>query len=137
MPNWCRNYAIISGRPEQITWLSGSIANLNIICPEPRFTRLGARSEIKSWHQANWGCDRNLDPDEIDVTFLSVSEGLIDQRTEEQAQAILRQSPHLRGSNTRAETPALLKGLLFGSDVADESSVAGHHPAMIKVLNQL
>jgi len=43
---------------------------------------------------------------------------LIDQRTWEQVQSILQQSPRLRASNTRAETPALLKGLLYGSDGA-------------------
>ena len=45
-------------------------------------------------------------------------ERLIDQRTWEQVQSILRQSPRLRANNTRAETPALLKGLLFGPDGA-------------------
>jgi DNA invertase Pin-like site-specific DNA recombinase len=45
-------------------------------------------------------------------------ERLIDQRTWEQVQSILQQSPRLRASNTRAETPALLKGLLFGPDGA-------------------
>jgi hypothetical protein len=45
-------------------------------------------------------------------------ERLIDQRTWEQVQSILQQSPHLRASNTRAETPALLKGLLYGPDGA-------------------
>jgi site-specific DNA recombinase len=45
-------------------------------------------------------------------------ERLIDQRTWEQVQSILRESPRLRASNTRAETPALLKGLLFGPDGA-------------------
>jgi DNA invertase Pin-like site-specific DNA recombinase len=45
-------------------------------------------------------------------------ERLIDQRTWDNAQAILRQSPRLRANNTRSETPALLKGLLFGPDGA-------------------
>jgi DNA invertase Pin-like site-specific DNA recombinase len=45
-------------------------------------------------------------------------ERLIDQRTWEQVQSILQQSPRLRASNTRAETPALLKGLLYGPDGA-------------------
>jgi DNA invertase Pin-like site-specific DNA recombinase len=45
-------------------------------------------------------------------------ERLIDPRTWEQVQSILQQSPRLRSSNTRAETPALLKGLLFGPDGA-------------------
>jgi site-specific DNA recombinase len=43
---------------------------------------------------------------------------LIDQRTWEQVQSILRESPRLRANNTRTETPALLKGLLFGPDGA-------------------
>jgi DNA invertase Pin-like site-specific DNA recombinase len=45
-------------------------------------------------------------------------EHLIDQRTWEQVQSILRESPRLRANNTRAETPALLKGLLYGPDGA-------------------
>jgi hypothetical protein len=43
---------------------------------------------------------------------------LIDQRTWDRVHSILQQSPRLRASNTRAETPALLKGLLFGPDGA-------------------
>jgi DNA invertase Pin-like site-specific DNA recombinase len=43
---------------------------------------------------------------------------LIDQRTWEQVQSILKESPRLRANNTRAETPALLKGLLYGPDGA-------------------
>ena len=43
---------------------------------------------------------------------------LIDQRTWENVQSILQQSPRLRASHTRAETPALLKGLLYGPDGA-------------------
>jgi hypothetical protein len=45
-------------------------------------------------------------------------ERLIDQRTWEQVQSILKESPRLRASKTRAETPALLKGLLYGPDGA-------------------
>ena len=45
-------------------------------------------------------------------------ERLIDQKTWENVQSILQQSPRLRASNTRAETPALLKGLLYGQDGA-------------------
>ena len=33
-------------------------------------------------------------------------------------QSILQESPRLRANNTRAETPALLKGLLYGPDGA-------------------
>ena len=43
---------------------------------------------------------------------------LIDQRTWDHVQSILQQSPRLRANNTRAETPALLKGLLYGPDGA-------------------
>jgi site-specific DNA recombinase len=43
---------------------------------------------------------------------------LIDQKTWNNVQSILQQSPRLRASNTRAETPALLKGLLYGPDGA-------------------
>jgi DNA invertase Pin-like site-specific DNA recombinase len=43
---------------------------------------------------------------------------LIDQRTWDQVQSILRESPRLRANNTRSETPALLKGLLYGPDGA-------------------
>jgi hypothetical protein len=43
---------------------------------------------------------------------------LIDQKTWDNVQSILRQSPRLRASNTRAEIPALLKGLLYGPDGA-------------------
>jgi site-specific DNA recombinase len=45
-------------------------------------------------------------------------ERLIDQRTWDHAQSILKESPRLRASNTRSETPALLKGLLYGPDGA-------------------
>jgi DNA invertase Pin-like site-specific DNA recombinase len=43
-------------------------------------------------------------------------ERLIDQRTWDHVQSILKESPRLRANNTRAETPALLKGLLYGPD---------------------
>ena len=43
---------------------------------------------------------------------------LIDQRTWDRVHAILQESPRLRANNTRTETPALLKGLLFGEDGA-------------------
>jgi DNA invertase Pin-like site-specific DNA recombinase len=45
-------------------------------------------------------------------------ERLLDQRTWDHVQSILKESPRLRASNTRAETPALLKGLLYGPDGA-------------------
>ena len=43
---------------------------------------------------------------------------LIDQRTWDRVHSILQASPRLRAANTRSETPALLKGLLFGEDGA-------------------
>ena len=43
---------------------------------------------------------------------------LIEQKTWDHVQSILRQSPRLRANNTRTETPALLKGLLYGPDGA-------------------
>jgi DNA invertase Pin-like site-specific DNA recombinase len=43
---------------------------------------------------------------------------LIDQKTWDHVQSILQESPRLRANNTRAETPALLKGLLYGPDGA-------------------
>jgi site-specific DNA recombinase len=43
---------------------------------------------------------------------------LIDQKTWEGVRAILRESPRIRANHTRSQTPALLKGLLFGPDGA-------------------
>ncbi|MEO7380693.1 MAG: recombinase family protein [Paracoccaceae bacterium] len=43
---------------------------------------------------------------------------IIDQHLWDKVHAILTVSPRKRASNTRAETPALLKGLLFGPDGA-------------------
>jgi site-specific DNA recombinase len=40
------------------------------------------------------------------------------QRTWDHVLSILQQSPRLRANNTRSETPALLKGLLYGPDGA-------------------
>ncbi len=51
-------------------------------------------------------------------SYAGEHERLIDQRTWEQVQSILQKSPRLRANNTRTETPALLKGLLFGPDGA-------------------
>ncbi len=45
-------------------------------------------------------------------------EALIDRRTWDKVHAILTESPRKRAASTRAETPALLKGLLFGPDGA-------------------
>jgi site-specific DNA recombinase len=45
-------------------------------------------------------------------------EAIIDRRLWDQVHAILKQSPRRRAASARAQTPALLKGLLFGSDGA-------------------
>ena len=45
-------------------------------------------------------------------------ERLIDQKTWDNVQSILQESPRLRAANTRSETPSLLKGLLYGPDGA-------------------
>ncbi|MBR1335332.1 recombinase family protein [Bradyrhizobium ottawaense] len=45
-------------------------------------------------------------------------EAIIDQKLWDQVHAILRESPRKRANNSRAQTPALLKGLLFGPDGA-------------------
>jgi DNA invertase Pin-like site-specific DNA recombinase len=45
-------------------------------------------------------------------------EPIIDQKLWEQVHAILKVSPRTRAGNARAQTPAPLKGLLFGSDGA-------------------
>jgi hypothetical protein len=43
-------------------------------------------------------------------------DGIIDRETWDRVHAILQESPRKRAARTRAETPALLKGLLFGPD---------------------
>jgi len=43
---------------------------------------------------------------------------LIDQKTWDRVHSILQESPRIRANNTRTETPALLKGLLYGEDGA-------------------
>jgi len=45
-------------------------------------------------------------------------DGIIDRETWDKVHAILRESPRKRAARTRAETPALLKGLLYGPDGA-------------------
>jgi hypothetical protein len=52
------------------------------------------------------------------TSYAGEHQRLIDQKTWDNVQSILQQSPRLRASNTRAETPALLKGLLYGPDGA-------------------
>lgn len=45
-------------------------------------------------------------------------EAIVDRETWDRVHAILQESPRKRACRTRAETPALLKGLLFGPDDA-------------------
>ncbi|MEM7677147.1 MAG: recombinase family protein, partial [Myxococcota bacterium] len=45
-------------------------------------------------------------------------DAIIDRETWDRVHAILRESPRKRAARTRADTPALLKGLLFGPDGA-------------------
>ncbi|WP_245481487.1 recombinase family protein [Bradyrhizobium sp. LVM 105] len=45
-------------------------------------------------------------------------EAIIDRKLWDQVHAILKESPRKRANNSRAQTPALLKGLLFGPDGA-------------------
>jgi hypothetical protein len=45
-------------------------------------------------------------------------QAIVDRKLWDQTHAILRQNPRKRAGNTRAQTPALLKGLLFGPDGA-------------------
>ena len=45
-------------------------------------------------------------------------DAIIDSATWDRVHAILQESPRKRAARTRADTPALLKGLLFGSDGA-------------------
>lgn len=52
------------------------------------------------------------------VAYPGEHEAIIDRKLWDQVHAILKQSPRKRAANTRAQTPALLKGLLFGPDGA-------------------
>jgi len=52
------------------------------------------------------------------VAYPGEHEAIIDRKLWDQAHAILKQSPRKRAATTRAQTPALLKGLLFGPDGA-------------------
>jgi hypothetical protein len=62
--------------------------------------------------------------DRNNVTFVSVTgyagehKRLIDQMTWDRVHSIIQEIPRLRANNTRASTPALLKGLLYGEDGA-------------------
>ena len=51
-------------------------------------------------------------------SFPGEHDAIIDRQTWDRVHAILQESPRKRAARTRAETPALLKGLLFGPDGA-------------------
>lgn len=50
------------------------------------------------------------------VSYPGEHKPIIDQALWDKAHAIMRENPRKRASNVRAQTPALLKGLLFGRD---------------------
>jgi site-specific DNA recombinase len=52
------------------------------------------------------------------VSYPGEHEAIIDRKLWDQAHAILTESPRKRAANTRSQTPALLRGLLFGPDGA-------------------
>lgn len=51
-------------------------------------------------------------------SYLGQNNPIIDRPTSDHVHAILQESPRKRAACTRAETPALLKGLLLGPDGA-------------------
>ena len=53
-----------------------------------------------------------------DTSYPGEHKALIDRGIWDKVHAILQESPRKRAANTRAETPALLKGLLYGPDGA-------------------
>jgi site-specific DNA recombinase len=48
------------------------------------------------------------------VAYPGEHAAIIDQRTWDEAHAVMAEPPHRRGAATRAQVPALLKGLIFG-----------------------
>jgi len=52
------------------------------------------------------------------IAYPGEHEAIIDRKLWDQAHAVLKQSPRKRAASTRAQTPALLKGRLFGPDGA-------------------
>src|SRR5499427_7594352 len=52
------------------------------------------------------------------TSYLGEHEAIIDRALWDQVHATLKESPRKRANGTRAQTPALLKGLLFGPDGA-------------------
>jgi DNA invertase Pin-like site-specific DNA recombinase len=52
------------------------------------------------------------------VAYPGEHDAIVDRETWDRVHAILTESPRVRAARTRADTPALLKGLLFGPDGA-------------------
>jgi site-specific DNA recombinase len=52
------------------------------------------------------------------MSFPGEHNGIVSRELWDKVHAILTESPRLRANNTRATTPALLKGLLYGPDGA-------------------
>ncbi len=52
------------------------------------------------------------------LSYPGEHDAIIDRETWDRVHAILTESPRTRAANTRTETPALLKGLLYGPDGA-------------------
>lgn len=50
------------------------------------------------------------------VAYPGEHDAVVDRETWDRVHAILTESPRVRAARTRADTPALLKGLLFGPD---------------------
>ena len=50
------------------------------------------------------------------LSYPGEHKAIIDQSRWDKAREVLKRSPRQRASNTRAQTPALLRGLLFGPD---------------------
>jgi site-specific DNA recombinase len=48
------------------------------------------------------------------TAYLGEHQAIIDRALWDRVHAVLRESPHKRGAHSRAQTPALLKGLIFG-----------------------
>ena len=60
------------------------------------------------------------------VAYPGEHAAIIDQRTWDKAHAVMAEPAHRRGAATRAQVPALLKGLIFGPN--GRPDVAEPHP---------
>jgi site-specific DNA recombinase len=70
------------------------------------------------------------------IAYPGEHEAIIDRKLWDQAHAILKQSPRKRAASTRAQTPALLKGLLFGPDGAAMSPTHTRKGGRLSLLHQ-